>query len=217
MNNCAGEQRPCILLVDDHPLVCKYLATLLKSEGMEICGETDNIEDTLARVKRRRPDLMIVDISLGGDNGLTLIKRIRRDDPDIRILVLSSHDETLYARRSLDAGAHGYINKEEDPAKIMAAIKTLLAGNIYLSDPMRARVSDGFSGADVASVNKLSNRELQVFELIGKGRSTSEIAKQLHLSVKTIETHREKIKKKLQLQSGNELAREAMQWILEQG
>ena len=217
MNHRTGEQRPCILVVDDHPLVCSYLASLLKSEGMDVCGEADNIEDTLALVQRRRPDLMIVDISLGGANGLTLIKRIRRDDPEIRMLVLSSHDELLYARRSLNAGARGYINKEEDPARIMTAIKTLLDGDIYLSDQMKARMDDGETGVGVSLVDKLSNRELEVFELIGKGRSTSDIAKQLHLSVKTIETHKEKIKKKLELLSGNELTREAMQWILVQG
>ncbi len=212
----AGSRRtPAILIVDDHPLVCSYLTSAIEAAGMTVCGQTGSAEEALTMMRDTTPDLVIVDISLEGSSGLNLIKRINRERLSSRVLVLSSHDASLYARRALEAGAMGYVSKQEQPEIIMAAIRNLLQGRNHWPDGIGID-EDGPVGG-VPSVADLSNRELEVFELIGRGLGTSEIANRLCLSVKTIETHREKIKKKLRLPSGNALTREAMQWVIDQG
>ena len=203
---------PCILIVDDHPLVCSYLSQMIDDAGMEVCGSTGSADDALALFRQHRPDLVIVDISLETSNGLSLIKRLRREKDDVRVLVLSSHDAMFYARRSREAGAQGYLNKQVDPATILDTLRLLLDGGEYWPEG-----GTGLKLGEALPVSSLTNRELEVFELIGSGLGTSEIAARLCLSVKTIETHREKIKKKLALPSGNALVREAIQWVTEQG
>ena len=203
---------PCILIVDDHPLVCGYLSQMIDDAGMAVCGSTGSADEALALFRRHRPDLVIVDISLETSNGLNLIKRLRRERDDVRVLVLSSHDAMFYARRAREVGAQGYLNKQVDPVTILDALRLLLDGGEYWPD------TDAESDlGEALPVSSLTNRELEVFELIGSGLGTSEIATRLCLSVKTIETHREKIKKKLALPSGNALVREAIQWVTEQG
>ncbi len=185
---------------------------MIDDAGMEVCGSTGSADDALALFRQHRPDLVIVDISLETSNGLNLIKRLRREKGDVRVLVLSSHDAMFYARRSREAGAQGYLNKQVDPATILDTLRLLLDGGEYWPEA-DAELEMG----EALPVSSLTNRELEVFELIGSGLGTSEIAARLCLSVKTIETHREKIKKKLALPSGNALVREAIQWVTEQG
>lgn len=210
-----------ILIVDDHPLVRVGLASLIEGEAdMSVCGETGDISEALELVRMQAPDLVTVDLSLADGNGLELVKRLRANNGTIRILVCSMHDEALFAYRALKAGAMGYIGKEQAATHVIDAIREVLNGKIWLSENMTERalqgVAHGNAITDIATIDSLSDRELEVFGLIGRGRGPSEIAEQLHLSVKTIETHRENIKKKLNLRSGNELIRLAMQWTLEQ-
>ena len=213
--------RKSILLVDDHPLVRSGLRELLKHEpDLEICCEAASLQEAVQFLGHHSPEVAIIDISLPDGNGLDLIKRLRIRNPDTRILVLSMHDETLLAERALRAGALGYINKEEAAMNIIAAIRRILKGKTWVSPRMTEYLQRmGAARAAESSespVECLSNRELEVFELIGRGLGTGEIAGKLHLSVKTIETHRARIKKKLYIDSSGELARRAMQWSLEQ-
>jgi DNA-binding NarL/FixJ family response regulator len=209
-----------VLIVDDHPLVRSGLHELIKHEpDLAVCCEAANLEEAVQCLGHRSPDVAIVDISLPDGSGLDLIKRLRLRNPDTRILVLSMHDETLLAERALRAGALGYINKEEAAMNIIPAIRQILKGKTWVSQRMtehlrRMEAASAPESLD-SPVEWLSNRELEVFELIGRGLSTGEIAGKLHLSVKTIETHRAKIKKKLDIDSGGELARRAMQWSFE--
>ena len=210
-----------ILIVDDHPLVCHYLGNLIAANpGQVLYGQANNLADAHQMLDKGSPDLAIIDISLGSGNGLDLIKRIKRRNPLTKTLVFSGHDETLYAPRVLRAGALGYVNKKDDLSHLTEAIEQVLNGKIWLNDAVSEQLLHNLfqdEEVEVPSVSTLSNRELQVFEYIGRGMKTSDIAGQLHLSIKTIETHREKIKKKLRLRSGHELTRYAMQWIIEQG
>jgi DNA-binding NarL/FixJ family response regulator len=210
-----------ILVVDDHPLVRFGLSSLIDSEpDLDICGETGMISEALELVRSTRPDLIIIDLSLADGNGLDLVKRLRVHDDDIRILVCSMHDESLFAQRAISAGARGYINKQEATTHIINAIRHVLSDKVWLSQQMTERLLQGMvenhSEPKVATIDSLSDRELEVFGLIGRGMGPTQIAEQLHLSVKTIETHREKIKKKLNLRSGSELSRWAIQWIIDQ-
>ena len=210
-----------ILVVDDHPLVRAGLASLIKGEAdMEVCGETGDISAALELVRTQSPDLVTVDLSLADGNGLELVKRLVASHSEIKILVCSMHDEALFAYRALKAGAMGYIGKEQATTHVIDAIRQVLKGKIWLSADMTERalqgLANGKADATAATVDRLSDRELEIFGLIGRGMGPSEIAEQLHLSVKTIETHRENIKKKLNLRSGSELTRLAMQWALEQ-
>lgn len=209
------------MIVDDHPLLRLGLSRLIEGDGdIEVCCEADTIGEALRLAQAKAPDLVISDLSLADGNGLDLIKRLRAAHPNVRILVCSMHDEALFAYRALDAGAMGYICKEEATLRIVDAVRQVLSGKIWLSDAMTERMLQGFSHGGLSSrrgIDSLSNRELEVFGMIGRGVKTSEIAEQLHLSVKTVESHRENIKKKLNLDSGSELNRYAMQWALEQG
>ena len=208
-----------ILIVDDHPLVRSGFAQLIGDcPDLEVCGEAGDMAEALDQVETTQPDLAIIDLSLAGGSGLDLIERIKSRNKDILMLVASMHDESLYAERVLSAGARGYINKQEAQDRIIQAIRTVLSGKVYLSQAMTERMLSGMVDADGGKrdIESLSNRELQVFELIGQGVATSQIAEQLNLSIKTIETHQAHIKKKLGLSSAHELTQRAIRWVMEQ-
>lgn len=220
MKNKQPQPTTSILVVDDHPLVCTYLSSLIDaSPGLHLLGTAGTELEAREKLKKFDPDLAIIDISLGESHGLNLIKRIRQQHPDTKVLVLSSHDESLYAPRALSAGALGYVNKQEEPDVLLDAIKQVLDNKIWLSETMSQHLFhdmfDRDTTPEIPSVSMLSDRELQVFELIGRGVKITDIAHQLHLSPKTVETHRDKAKKKLKLDSGLELTRYAMQWVME--
>jgi len=211
-----------ILLVDDHPMLRRGLAELISHEpDLGICGEADCAAEAIKRVDDDHPDLVIVDISLPDLNGVELIKQIKTRHPNLKLLVCSMHDEKIYAERALRAGALGYISKEEAAGQVVTAIRRVLQGEVYLSRQMANRMLQRMRTGDDADavespVDRLTDREIEVFELIGRGMSTREIADQLHLSVKTIDAHRQKIKAKLKLAHSNELVQHAVEWVLEQ-
>jgi DNA-binding NarL/FixJ family response regulator len=209
-----------VVIVDDHPIVRHGLTQLIQTEAdLEVVGEAAEAGEAMQLVEATNPDLVVLDISLRGTNGIELIKQIRARNSTIKLLVSSMHDESLYAERALRAGAMGYIKKEVVTDQIIAAIRTLLGGKIYLSDHITDRILHrvvaGQEELGGSMVDGLSDRELEVFELIGQGLGTRQIAKQLHLSVKTIETYREHIKAKLNIHTASELAQHAVQWALE--
>lgn len=209
-----------VLIVDDHPLVRRGLAELISKEpDLQVSGEAAGASEALGQLTSNRPNLVIIDLSLQEGSGLDLIKQIKAMDDGIKVLVSSMHDESLFAERSIRAGASGYIHKEEATEKVIEAIRYVLRGKVYLSEDMSERILHQFAGIEElppeGSISKLSNRELEVFELIGSGLSTRQIAEKLHRSIKTIETYRESIKQKLNLRSSNELIRHAVQWELE--
>jgi DNA-binding NarL/FixJ family response regulator len=208
-----------ILIVDDHPLVRTGFAQLIGDcPDLEVCGEAGDMAEALGQIDATNPDLAIIDLSLAGGSGLDLIERIRSRNKDLLMLVASMHDETLYAERVLAAGARGYINKQEAQDSIIRAIRQVLSGKVYLSQQMTDRLLSGMVDAnnEKRDIDSLSNRELQVFELIGEGVSSSQIAEQLSLSIKTIETHQAHIKKKLGLGSAHELNQRAIRWVMDQ-
>ena len=208
-----------ILIVDDHPLVRAGFAQLIGDcPDLEVCGEAGNMAEALNQIDATSPDLAIIDLSLAGGSGLDLIEHIKSRDKKILMLVASMHDETLYAERVLAAGARGYINKQEAQDRIIPAIRQVLGGKVYLSQQMTERLLRGMVDAsgEKRDIDSLSNRELQVFELIGQGVTTSQMAGQLNLSTKTIETHQAHIKKKLGLGSAHELTQRAIRWVMEQ-
>lgn len=208
-----------ILIVDDHPLVRAGFAQLIGDcPDLEVCGEAADMADALKQVDATAPDLAIIDLSLSGGSGLDLIEHIKARNKNILMLVASMHDETLYAERVLAAGARGYINKQEAQESIIQAIRQVLSGKVYLSQHMTDRLLSGMIDAnrEKRALDRLSNRELQVFELIGQGVATSQMAEQLNRSVKTIETHQAHIKKKLGLGSAHELTQRAIRWVMEQ-
>lgn len=210
-----------ILIVDDHPLVRAGLHQLITDEpDFVVCGETGNVWEAVRMVKQSPPDLAIVDISLSDGSGLDLIKRIRTVAPSVRILVASMHDESVFAERAMRAGAMGYVNKQEVAENVIKAARRILGGKLYLSPRMTDQVllksiTGGQQYQVGSSLDLLSDREMEVFDLIGRGLGTSQIAAKLSLSIKTIETHRAHIKKKLHLHSANELTMRAVQWALE--
>ncbi|MCP4188713.1 MAG: response regulator transcription factor [Gammaproteobacteria bacterium] len=208
-----------ILIVDDHPLVRTGFAQLIgDTHDLEVCGEAGTMSEALELAGTIKPDLAIIDLSLAGGSGLDLIEHIKAKDGEIRMLVASMHDEALYAERVLAAGARGYVNKQEAQDKIILAIRQVLDGKVYLSERMTERmISSMVNGkSEKRDLDSLSNRELQVFGMIGEGVSTSKMAEHLNLSVKTIETHQAHIKKKLGLSSAHELTHRAIRWVLEQ-
>lgn len=207
--------------MDDHPIVRQGLASLIDQQpDLQVCGEASDPQQAMQAVTECRPDIALVDISLGHVSGLELIKDLRSRAPDLPILVLSIHDEGFYAERALRAGAKGYVMKQEATEKVMTAIRKVLAGDVYVSETMAARMLTQFVGAppsegDESPIARLSDRELEIFTMIGRGLGTREIATKLFLSVKTVEAHREHIKDKLNLKSGTELMRHAVQYVLE--
>ena len=217
-----AETKTKVLIVDDHPIVRQGLRGFINREAdLEVCGEADDAPAALAAIRKLQPDIAIVDISLKETSGLELIKDIKTQYPDIVVLVLSMHDESLYAERVLRAGARGYITKQQATDHIIMAIRTVLAGEVYLSDRMKQRIMGKLVGErrDVGAkaMDRLSDRELEVFELIGRGHSTRQIAEKLYLSVKTIETYRQHIKEKLHLADAAELLQHAIQWVISSG
>lgn len=216
------EQAYKILLVDDHPIVRQGLAELINREtDMTVCSQADSGATAIEMTEQLQPDLALVDISLDDMNGLVLIKSLKSRQRNLRVLVLSMHDESLYAERALRAGAHGYIMKREAPTKVINGIRRVLAGDVYLSDEISSRImrkfaKDGDMGEE-SSVARLSDRELEVYNHIGQGLKTSQIASRLNLSVKTIETYREHIKEKLGLNDATELVQSAIKWVHGEG
>jgi DNA-binding NarL/FixJ family response regulator len=209
-----------ILIVDDHPLVREGLSGLITTQpDFEICGEAAGIAEALQRVAAVRPDLAIIDLTLSDGNGLELIKELRESYPEMKLLVLSMHDEALFAERVLRAGAVGYVSKHEASRTIVQALRTILAGKLYLSQKMTERLMQRAfgpkAGLERSPIESLTDRELEVFELIGDGLTIRQIAAKLQLSPKTIETHREHIKEKLNFKNTTELTRHAVQWALE--
>ena len=207
-----------IVIVDDHPLFRKGLEQLIQSEdGFAVCGEANNAPEAMDVIRKLNPDLAIVDLSLPGANGIELIKNIRAEFSKLPILVLSMHDESLYALRALRAGAEGYVMKHEAMTNVIQAIREVFNGHPYLSPAMAAQVITKFAHrqaeGEADAVERLSDRELEVLELIGKGNDVRQIAKALHLSPKTVETHRSHIKDKLDLKNSREVARFALQWL----
>ena len=207
-----------LLIVDDHPLFRKGLAELIHSDAnFAVCGEADNAAEAMEVIRKLHPDMAIVDLSLPGANGIELIKNIRAEFPSLPVLVLSMHDESLYALRALRAGADGYVMKHEAMANVIQAIREVFNGRPYLSPAMAAQVITKFAHrqaeGETDAVERLSDRELEILELIGKGNEVRQIAKLLHLSPKTVETHRAHIKGKLDLKNSREVARFALQWL----
>ncbi len=211
-----------VLLVDDHPITRQGLAALVESDPeLTVCGEADNGPRALELVTKLAPDLAVIDVSLRSGNGLELMKNLRILAPKLPVLFMSMHDETLYAERALRAGAQGYIMKEEANEKILAAIQRVIRGELYLSERMQERMLRRMARSKPeeepgCAIDTLSDRELEVFQLIGNGFSTRQIAAQLNLSVKTIESYREHLKLKLALDSGSDLVRHAIQWTKSQ-
>jgi DNA-binding NarL/FixJ family response regulator len=222
MKRAAGDKRARILIVDDHPLVRSGLRLLIDCEpDLSVCGEAADATEAMRLLDSQTPDLLIVDLSLKESSGLELIKRVKARNPEAKMLVSSMFEESLYAERVLSAGALGYVHKQEGMERVIEAIRCVLSGRVWLSsamsDRMLRRMTVSTQAPSQSPVHALSDRELEVFEQIGRGRATKDIAKQLHLSIKTVETHREKIKAKLGLKSGAELSRAAFQWVAEQG
>lgn len=214
----AGRRRARVFIVDDHPIVRKGIAELLRSAAdMEVCGDAATIEDALRRIGETRPDLAIIDLSLPGAGGLDLLKDLAARHPEVKSVVLSMHDETLFAERALRAGARGYVMKQEAVPELETALRRVLEGKIYLSPAMSERMlglmARGRAPSESSPLERLSDRELEVFEMIGRGMGTRDIARKLHLSVKTIESHREHIKGKLALPSASKLVQHASQWV----
>lgn len=211
-----------ILIVDDHPLVREGLAGRIAAQrDLAVCGQAEDVEQALADVARLEPDLVIVDLALKGGHGLELLKRIKAKHPAVKTLVATMHDEADYGERALRAGALGYINKQEVPEKVIEAVRQVLGGKIYVSprlaDRLVHRAVGGATALEESPYARLSDRELEVFRFIGQGLTTRQIAARLDLSVKTVETHRENVKAKLNVRNSAELSRQAVQWVLENG
>ena len=210
-----------LFLVDDHPVVRRGVRELADDEpDLEVCGEADNVAAALDEIADTHPDLVIVDLSLRNGHGLELIEKIQARYKRIKIMVLSIHDDLLYAERALRCGASGYVNKQEPPERLMEAIHEVLRGQICVSDEVAdvllRRLSAGQSLKE-DPVASLTNRELQVFELIGRGLSVKQIAARLDISHKTVDAHRDRIRAKLNAGNSLEVSRRAMQWTLEGG
>ena len=206
------------LVLDDHPVFRQGLGALIRSdERYEVFAEVGTPEEALAAIERSVPDIALVDISLMGHNGLDLVKTLKAAHPDMLVLIISMHDEVVYAERALKAGARGYVMKQEAASVVLDAIKTVLSGKIYVSAAMRDRLLETMfsrrESAEAASVERLSDRELEVLERIGQGYGAAETAKALNLSVKTVNAYRDHIKTKLQLDGAGELRRFAVKWV----
>lgn len=207
-----------VLLIDDHPILRQGLAQLINQEAdLMVCGEAEEAPKAFDAIATLQPDVAVVDISLKGGNGLELIKNVKARFPNLPLLVLSMHDESLYAERALRAGGLGYIMKEEAIGNLLNAIRRVLNGEVYLSDKMKVRLLNQLVNGRVkpgtSAIDQLSDRELEVFRLIGEGRGTRQIAEELHLSVRTVEAYREYIKDKLNLKNATELVQHAFQWV----
>jgi DNA-binding NarL/FixJ family response regulator len=209
-----------VVLVEDHRMFREQLGHLIdKTDDMVISGEADNIRDGLALIKQKQPSIAIVDITLKGANGLELLKELRAQGIEVPVLVLSMHDESLYAERALHAGARGYLTKHEASQDVMVAIRQVLRGDIYLNPSFMAklarRMMTGSDDVAVQPINRLADRELEVFELIGQGLSSRQIGEKLGLGMTTVDTYRTRIKEKLNLENMSRLRSEATRWVQE--
>ena len=209
--------RKKIFIVDDHPMMREGLAQLIAQESdLMVCGEADDATAALDQIEKLKPDLALVDITLRSTSGLELIKDLAIRAPQTAVLVISMHDESLYAERVLRAGGRGYVMKQEGGKTLMEAIRHVLSGKTYVSEKISAKILDLFSGRPAegsSPVERLTDREFQVFQLIGSGLSTKEIADKLHVSAKTVEVHRVNIKQKLRVDTAPELLRFAVRWV----
>jgi DNA-binding NarL/FixJ family response regulator len=223
MSQKKNRMRSRVLIVDDHPAVREALALRIGLQrDLEVCGEAADMNEALRLLAETRPDLAVVDIKLKTSNGIELIKRIKGRHDHVRILVWSAHSEALYGERALRAGALGYVNKDQATDRIIEAIRRVLEGKVYLSEGMteailQRSVGGACEGDTRSPLGVLADRELEVFQLIGEGVKTAEIAERLHVSVKTVETYRDRIRQKLELSDGTRLAHYATQWVLENG
>ncbi len=209
-------KKKTVFIVDDHPLLRQGLALLVNREqDLAVCGEAEEAQTAMKEIAAKKPDILIADISLNGPDGLDLLKNVRTLYPNLPVLILSMHDESIYAERALRARANGYIMKQEATEKVLVALRRILGGDIYLSDRMSNKLLHQYISGAPADMNSrlsaLSDRELEVFRLIGEGGSTRQIAEKLHLSIKTVETYQAHIKDKLSLHSGRELVQHAIQ------
>jgi DNA-binding NarL/FixJ family response regulator len=211
----ATSNKKTVFIVDDHPLLRQGLALLVnREEDLVVCGEAADAQTAMSEIALKKPDILIADISLNGPDGLELLKNLRMLHPNLPVLILSMHDESIYAERALRARANGYIMKQEATEKVLVALRRILGGDIYLSDRMANKLLHQYisgAAADIHSrLSTLSDRELEVFRLIGDGLTTRQIAEKLHLSTKTVETYQAHIKDKLSLHSGRELVQHAI-------
>lgn len=211
-----------ILIVDDHPVVRDGLSMRIAGQrDMEVCGEAEDVADAMKVVRETNPDVVLIDIALKTGSGIDLMKRIKSHDESIRMIGMSMYDENLYAERAIRAGAMGYLNKQVATRQAIEAIRRVLSGHMYLSEDMADRILQiargGTDQVEQSPIERLSDRELQVFRLIGQGLSTKQVAENLHLSPKTVENYRENVKSKLGLKDANELVRHATIWIMETG
>ncbi|HUR44418.1 MAG TPA: response regulator transcription factor [Candidatus Saccharimonadales bacterium] len=209
-----------VMLVDDHPIVREAIAQLIEQDSsIKVCGWASNAAQAMSLLEKSKPDLAVVDISLEGTNGIELIKCMLSTSPDLPVLALSMHDENLYAERVFRAGGKGYIMKQAEPEDVMTAIRTVLQGKLYFSASIQTRMWERMRTGAVqpqkSPVEGLTDRELEVFQLIGRGTKTSSIAEALRISIKTVETYRSNIKEKLGLSNGTELVRHAVEWVKE--
>jgi len=209
-----------VLLIDDHPLFRRGLAQLIEDEpDLEVCGEAGSAPEGLEAARELAPDVVLVDLSLGEGSGLEVVRALAQRAPELPTLVVSMHEEALYAERCLRAGARGYVRKQEASETVLDALRQVLAGEVYTSPAVAQRLLRRVRGdvADAGPVDRLSDRELEVFQALGRGRGTREISEALHLSVKTVEGYRAQIKQKLGLESGAELVHHAVRWVVERG
>jgi len=207
-----------ILLVDDHPIVRQGLQKLIGQEkDLVVCGEAEDDREALAIIEAEKPDIALVDLTLKRGSGLDLIKNIKTRFPDTKVIVLSMHEASLYAERTLRAGAKGYIMKQDANEKVLVTIRRVLEGEIYVGEKtaswMLSKLAGGKIDSNESEIHQLSNRELEVFQLIGQGKGTRQIAEKLYLSIKTVETYRENIKEKMNLSSATELVHYASRWV----
>lgn len=222
MSNNNEPEPSRILIVDDHPLFQDALRELINREpGWHVCGKAADAGEAMRLVAEAKPDLVIVDISLGETNGIDLIKSVSAKHPDLPMLVVSMHDESLYSEKAIRAGAMGYVTKHEPPKTVKAAIRHVLAGELYLSHKMAtslvAKLIHGETNADKENpLQKLSDREMEVFRMLGEGKGARQIAKELKLSIATINSFRARIREKLQLKNSTELLLKAGNWVREQ-
>lgn len=219
--SASGANKRRVFVVDDHPIVREGIALMINREpDLIVSGEAEEAHGALKQIAATRPDVIIVDISLNGPDGLEVIKTIRTTDPSLPLLVLSMHEEMVYAERALRAGANGYIMKQEATEKVLVALRRILNREIYVSERVANKLLrqyiNGTEAARRSPVSDLSDRELEVFRLIGEGHSTRQIAEELHLSVKTVESYQAHIKEKLSLRSGRELVQHAIQWAIQE-
>jgi DNA-binding NarL/FixJ family response regulator len=219
-NDAARKTR--IFIVDDHPIVREGLSLMMNREpDLMVCGEAEEAGAALQAISMVKPDFLIVDISLSGPDGLDLLKSIRARYPSLPVLILSMHDESIYAERALRAGANGYIMKQEATERVLVAVRQILTQKVYVSDRIANRMLQQYIRGSVSEtqspIAELSDRELEVFRLIGEGHSTRMIAEELHLSVKTVESYQAHIKEKLSLKNGRELVQRAIQWTISEG